>query len=113
MREFGRPFVTLGWPYRVIGGPRFTSAPKIRDALAYLRTINSSPDDLASSHHQRGPSAASAMPPCSAHDHAPQAPDSAVEPPALWSETDELKPKARRFVARLVSNSTAGAPSAR
>ena len=28
MREFEDRFVTLGLPYRVIGGPRSTSAPK-------------------------------------------------------------------------------------
>ncbi|KAH2775739.1 hypothetical protein KXW38_001170, partial [Aspergillus fumigatus] len=47
MREFEDRFVTLGLPYRVIGGPRFYERAEIRDALAYLRTINSPSDDLA------------------------------------------------------------------
>src|SRR6516165_2039059 len=47
MREFEDRFVTLGLPYRVIGGPRFYERAEIRDALAYLRVINSSADDLA------------------------------------------------------------------
>ena len=47
MREFEDRFVTLGLPYRVIGGPRFYERAEIRDALAYLRTINSPADDLA------------------------------------------------------------------
>ena len=38
---------TLGLPYRVIGGPRFYERAEIRDALAYLRVINSPADDLA------------------------------------------------------------------
>src|SRR5690606_24597252 len=40
-------FVTLGLPYRVIGGPRFYERAEVRDALAYLRVIQSPADDLA------------------------------------------------------------------
>src|SRR5262249_30174756 len=40
MREFEDRFVTLGLPYRVIGGPRFYERAEIRDALAYLRLVN-------------------------------------------------------------------------
>src|SRR5207247_4914579 len=47
MREFEDRFVTLGLPYRVIGGPRFYERLEIRDALAYLRVIHSPADDLA------------------------------------------------------------------
>jgi DNA helicase II / ATP-dependent DNA helicase PcrA len=47
MREFEDRFVTLGLPYRVIGGPRFYERAEIRDALAYLRLVNSTADDLA------------------------------------------------------------------
>ncbi|MGE0230172.1 MAG: UvrD-helicase domain-containing protein [Flavobacteriaceae bacterium] len=47
MREFEERFVTLGLPYRVIGGPRFYERAEIRDAMAYLRVINSPSDDLA------------------------------------------------------------------
>jgi len=47
MRELEDRFVTLGLPYRVIGGPRFYERAEIRDALAYLRCIASSADDLA------------------------------------------------------------------
>ena len=47
MREFEDRFVTLGLPYRVIGGPRFYERAEVRDALAYLRVINSPADDLA------------------------------------------------------------------
>jgi len=34
-------------PYRVIGGPRFYERQEIRDALAYLRLVNQTADDLA------------------------------------------------------------------
>ena len=37
MREIEDRLVTLGVPYRVIGGPRFYERAEIRDALAYLR----------------------------------------------------------------------------
>src|SRR3984885_2857363 len=35
MREFEDRFISLGLPYRVIGGPRFYERAEIRDALAY------------------------------------------------------------------------------
>ena len=47
MREFEDRFVTLGLPYRVIGGPRFYERMEIRDALAYLRLVHQPADDLA------------------------------------------------------------------
>jgi DNA helicase-2/ATP-dependent DNA helicase PcrA len=47
MRSFEDRFVTLGLPYRVIGGPRFYERQEVRDALAYLRVTLSPADDLA------------------------------------------------------------------
>jgi DNA helicase-2/ATP-dependent DNA helicase PcrA len=47
MREFEDRFITLGMPYRVVGGPRFYERAEIRDALAYLRIVHSSDHDLA------------------------------------------------------------------
>jgi DNA helicase-2/ATP-dependent DNA helicase PcrA len=46
-RAFEERFITLGMPYRVVGGPRFYERREIRDALAYLRVIQSPDDDLA------------------------------------------------------------------
>ena len=46
-REFEERFITLGLPYRVIGGPRFYERQEIRDALAYLRVTVQPDDDLA------------------------------------------------------------------
>ncbi len=46
-REFEERFITLGLPYRVVGGPRFYERREIRDALAYLRILVSPSDDLA------------------------------------------------------------------
>jgi DNA helicase-2/ATP-dependent DNA helicase PcrA len=47
MREFEERLITLGVPYRVIGGPRFYERAEIRDAMAYLRVIAQADDDLA------------------------------------------------------------------
>ena len=45
MRAFEDRFVTLGLPYRVIGGPKFYDRQEIRDAIAYLEiTVNPSND---------------------------------------------------------------------
>jgi DNA helicase-2/ATP-dependent DNA helicase PcrA len=45
MRAFEDRFVTLGLPYRVIGGPRFYERQEIKDAIAYLEiTLNPSND---------------------------------------------------------------------
>jgi DNA helicase-2/ATP-dependent DNA helicase PcrA len=46
-REFEERFIQLGLPYKVIGGPRFYERMEIRDALAYLRVIAQPADDLA------------------------------------------------------------------
>ncbi len=46
-REFEERFIQLGLSYKVIGGMRFYERQEIRDALAYLRIISQSADDLA------------------------------------------------------------------
>jgi DNA helicase-2/ATP-dependent DNA helicase PcrA len=47
MRAFEDRFLTIGLPYRVIGGPRFYERQEIRDAMAYFRVAVSPEDDLA------------------------------------------------------------------
>ncbi|MBD3765656.1 MAG: UvrD-helicase domain-containing protein [Rhodobacterales bacterium] len=47
MRAFEDRFLTIGLPYRVIGGPRFYERQEIRDAMAYFRLAVSPGDDLA------------------------------------------------------------------
>jgi DNA helicase-2/ATP-dependent DNA helicase PcrA len=47
MRAFEDRFLTIGLPYRVIGGPRFYERKEIRDAMAYFRLSLSLNDDLA------------------------------------------------------------------
>ena len=105
MREFEDRFVTLGLPYRVIGGPRFYERAEIRDALAYLRTINSPADDLAFERiinvPKRGLGDATVQ---LLHDHARKRRISLFDAARAVVETDELKPKARGSLRTLVQH---------
>ncbi|MBR0776708.1 UvrD-helicase domain-containing protein [Bradyrhizobium diazoefficiens] len=104
MREFEDRFVTLGLPYRVIGGPRFYERAEIRDALAYLRVINSPADDLAFERivntPKRGLGDATVQ---MLHDHARKRRIPLFEAARAVVETDELKPKARGSLRDLVT----------
>ncbi|WP_316236967.1 ATP-dependent helicase [Bradyrhizobium sp. SZCCHNR1015] len=103
MREFEDRFVTLGLPYRVIGGPRFYERAEIRDALAYLRVINSPADDLAFERivnvPKRGLGDATVQ---MLHDHARKRRIPLFEAARAVVETDELKPKARGSLRGLI-----------
>ncbi|MET3840058.1 UvrD-helicase domain-containing protein [Bradyrhizobium sp. OAE829] len=105
MREFEDRFVTLGLPYRVIGGPRFYERAEIRDALAYLRVINSPADDLAFERivnvPKRGLGDATVQ---MLHDHARKRRIPLFEAARAVVETDELKPKARGSLRDLILN---------
>ncbi|QIP34792.1 ATP-dependent helicase [Komagataeibacter rhaeticus] len=46
-RAFEERLITLGLPYRVVGGLRFYERAEIRDAIAYMRVVNQPSDDLA------------------------------------------------------------------
>jgi DNA helicase-2/ATP-dependent DNA helicase PcrA len=46
-RAFEERLITLGVPYRVIGGLRFYERREIRDAIAYMRVVVQPGDDLA------------------------------------------------------------------
>lgn len=104
MREFEDRFVTLGLPYRVIGGPRFYERAEIRDALAYLRVINSPADDLAFERivntPKRGLGDATVQ---MLHDHARKRRIPLFEAARAVVETDELKPKARGSLRDVVA----------
>jgi DNA helicase-2/ATP-dependent DNA helicase PcrA len=103
MREFEDRFVTLGLPYRVIGGPRFYERAEIRDALAYLRCVNSESDDLAFERivnvPKRGLGDATIK---VLHDHARAAQLSLMAATRAVIATDELKPKPRQALRDLV-----------
>ena len=103
MREFEDRFVTLGLPYRVIGGPRFYERAEIRDALAYLRVINSPADDLAFERivntPKRGLGDATVQ---MLHDVARKRSIPLSEAARAVVDTDEMKPKARGSLRELM-----------
>jgi len=105
MREFEDRFVTLGLPYRVIGGPRFYERAEIRDALAYLRVISSAADDLAFERivnvPKRGLGDATVQ---MLHDHARKRRIPLYEAARAVIETDDLKPKARGALRDLLAS---------
>ncbi|MBB5047209.1 DNA helicase-2/ATP-dependent DNA helicase PcrA [Rhodopseudomonas rhenobacensis] len=105
MREFEDRFVTLGLPYRVIGGPRFYERAEIRDALAYLRVINSPADDLAFERivnvPKRGLGDATVQ---LLHDHARKRKIPLTEAARAIVDSDELKPKARGSLRDLMTS---------
>ena len=105
MREFEDRFVTLGLPYRVIGGPRFYERAEIRDALAYLRVIHSPSDDLAFERivnvPRRGLGDATLK---SLHDMGRARGIALFEAARIMVETDELKPKPRGSLRDLLTS---------
>ncbi len=105
MREFEDRFVTLGLPYRVIGGPRFYERAEIRDALAYLRVVNSPTDDLAFERivnvPKRGLGDATVQ---LLHDHARKRRVPLTAAARAMVDTDELKPKPRGSLRGLLDS---------
>jgi DNA helicase-2/ATP-dependent DNA helicase PcrA len=105
MREFEDRFITLGLPYRVIGGPRFYERAEIRDALAYLRVIHSPTDDLAFERivnvPKRGLGDATVQ---LLHEHARRQRLPLFEAARALVATDELKPKPRGSLRGLIES---------
>ncbi|ESR27314.1 ATP-dependent helicase [Lutibaculum baratangense] len=96
MREFEDRFVTLGLPYRVIGGPRFYERQEIRDAIAYFRAVVQPADDLAFERivnvPRRGLGDATIR---VLHDHARAQRVPLMQAAFALIETEELKPRPR------------------
>ena len=105
MREFEDRFISLGLPYRVIGGPRFYERAEIRDAMAYLRLIAQGDDDLAFERivnkPKRGIGDASVA---SLHAYARARQLPLLAAAREIADTDELPPKARKALAELAAN---------
>jgi DNA helicase II / ATP-dependent DNA helicase PcrA len=103
MREFEDRFVTLGLPYRVIGGPRFYERAEIRDALAYLRLVNQPADDLAFERiintPRRGLGDATVQ---ALQHHARRQNVPLLQAARMITETEELKAKPRGALRDLV-----------
>lgn len=104
-REFEERFVTIGLPYRVVGGPRFYERQEVRDALAYLRLLQSPDDDLAferiCNKPRRGLGEAALR---TLHEAARQGGISLFAAARQLVATDELRPQSRRPLKEFVEN---------
>jgi DNA helicase-2/ATP-dependent DNA helicase PcrA len=104
-RAFEERFITLGIPYRVLGGPRFYERQEIRDALAYLRVLHQPDDDLAferivnTPRRGLGDSTLRAV-----HGLARAGAMPLTAAAARLVATDELKPAARRALGALLED---------
>lgn len=102
-REFEDRLVTLGIPYRVVGGPRFYERQEIRDALAYLRVVAQPSDSLAFERiinvPRRGLGNAVLQ---TLHQYARLQNISLFEAAQVLVETDELKGQARKSIQNLL-----------
>lgn len=104
-RQFEERFIALGIPYRVLVGARFYERQEIRDAMAYMRLIASSDDDLAFERIVNlpkrgvGPAAIAQI-----HKFSRQHGYSLFEAAFRLSETDELKPKLRNTMQNFTQN---------
>src|SRR6266404_2291426 len=104
-RAFEERFITLGVPYRVVGGSRFYERQEIRDAIAYLRVVNQPDDDLAferivnTPRRGLGDATMRVLHALARHQAVPL-----TTAAARLVETDELKPAARRSIGRLLGD---------
>ncbi len=104
-REFEERLITIGLPYRVIGGARFYERQEIRDSIAYFRVLVQPDDDLAFERivnvPKRGLGAASLR----AIHLLARAEDSSLSAAAArLVGTDELKPRARQTLAGFLAD---------
>ena len=105
MREFEERFITVGIPYRVVGGPRFYERQEIRDAIAYMRVINQPDDGLAFERiinvPRRGIGTATMR---AIHNLSQAQSISLTEAARQLAGTDELRPQARRAITALLTD---------
>ena len=103
-REFEDRFISIGLPYRIVGGFRFYERAEIRDALAYLRLIAQPDDALAFERNVSTPKRGlgdKAQAKIQAHARA-----TGLTLPAAAQqlvETEELPPAARRALAEFLA----------
>lgn len=104
-REFEDRFISIGMPYKIIGGFRFYERAEIRDALAYLRLVNQPADDLAFERivnqpkRGLGDKAVAKVQMLARAEHI-----SLISAAARILDSDELTPQARRALGGFVAN---------
>ncbi|MCP4936231.1 MAG: UvrD-helicase domain-containing protein [bacterium] len=103
MRAIEDRFVTVGLPYRVIGGPRFYERKEIKDAIAYFEVIFNSANDLKFERiintPKRGLGEASLRP---IYHYARAKSIPLVDSTRALLETEELRPAARNAISKLM-----------
>jgi DNA helicase-2/ATP-dependent DNA helicase PcrA len=104
MRAFEDRFITLGLPYRVIGGPRFYERQEIRDATAYFDVTLNPANDLKFERivnvPRRGLGESSLK---SLHQLARARGVPLMQAARLIVETEDLKAKSRKALADLIA----------
>jgi DNA helicase-2/ATP-dependent DNA helicase PcrA len=104
-REFEERFIGIGLPYQIIGGFRFYERAEIRDAIAYLRLIQSPADDLAFERIVNTPKRGLGDKAVATIHHRSRA---AQEPlliaAARLLDSDELTPQARRNLGAFLAS---------
>src|SRR5690348_4290064 len=104
-REFEERFIAIGLPYQIIGGFRFYERAEIRDAIAYLRLIQSPADDLAferivnTPKRGLGDKAVATI-----HRQARHGQEPLLIAAAHLLDSDELTPQARRSLGNFVAD---------
>lgn len=105
MRAFEDRFMTMGLPYRVIGGPRFYERQEIKDAIAYLEVTANPVNDLKFERivnvPKRGLGDTSVK---RVHQFARARSIPMYQAAQIIIETEELTGKARRSLADLIAS---------
>ena len=104
-REFEERFITIGVPYRIIGGARFYERAEIRDAIAYFRVIAQPDDDLAFERIVNTPKRGLGQAALRVLHQASRASGRSLA--AIASEiveSDELRPQARKSLGSLMAD---------
>ena len=103
MRAFEDRFVTLGMPYRVIGGPRFYERQEIKDAIAYLELVVNPTNDLKFERIVNTPKRGIGDKTVGdIHAHARARETWMMQAAREMTETDDLKAAARRAITDLI-----------
>jgi len=104
-REFEERFIAIGLAYQIVGGFRFYERAEIRDALAYLRLIQSPADDLAFERIVNQPKRGlgdKAV--ATIHRFARAGQQPLLLAAAQMLDSDELTPQARRSLGRFAGD---------
>jgi DNA helicase II / ATP-dependent DNA helicase PcrA len=105
MRAFEDRFITMGLPYRVIGGPRFYERQEIKDAIAYLELLVNPTNDLKFERivnvPKRGLGDSTVQ---LIHAHARSHETFLMHAARELTQSDELKARPRKIIADLIDD---------